>query len=99
MEYATNIERGKIIDIISSNSIYSTISVTDKMYRIGESEAKITVQCDENGKVLSACCKHGKNILIFKQEDALFIYNACEHRYAAQTREQQKIEQLNKRYR
>ena len=92
--------RGKIIDIILSNTISATTSVRTQMYHIGKKEASITVQCDQNGKVLSAFCKRGTKYIIFQNpEDALFVSNACKQRLAAQTREEKKIELFNKRFR
>ena len=100
MKKTPNPNRGKIIDIILSNTIYATTSVKNQMYHIGKNEAHITVQCDKSGKVLSAFCKYGTQYIVFNDpEDALFVSNACKQRLAAQTREQQKIDTFNKRFR
>ena len=111
MENKTNSNRGEIIDVILANNIYPapSQSLTDQLYRIGDSVAFITIQCDYYGQPVSAICiKHSKinsvktdtKYLKFTDaEDALFISNACKQRIAGQTREQLKLETFNKRFR
>ncbi len=106
MENKTNTDRGEIIDTILINDIHSTPikSLTDQLYRIGENEAYITIQCTILGyPISSSCIKHTKfetKYLKFNDpNDALFISNACKQRLAAQTREQEKIEKFTQRYR
>ena len=105
METKTNIDRGEIIDVILINDIHSTpmTSVTDQMYRIGNGDAFITIQCDRNGKEMSAFCikhvnKEVKYIKFTKHADAEFISKSCKQRLEAQAREQAKIEKINQRF-
>ena len=111
MENKTDSNRGEIIDIILINDIHQAPeqSLTDQLYRIGDSEAFITIQCDKRGHPISAACiKHikisqikteTKYVRFDNSEDALFISNACKQRLAGQVREQAKIDNFNKRFR
>lgn len=98
----TNIERGELVDIILSNNIYSVASITDQMYRIGNNEAFITIQCNSRGIEQTAfCIKHTnqgtKYINFTNQEDAKFVSDACKRRLAAQLKEQAKIDRFNQK--
>jgi hypothetical protein len=105
MPYTTDIQRGGIIDIISSNTISTTPvqSESDSMYIVGEDKAFITVQRDKSKKVSAVfIVKHKKtgryffqkrteHINIKEPEYASLIYKACELKLAAQKREAQKL--------
>ena len=98
----TNSERGQLVDIILSNSIYAVASITDQMYRIGTNEAFITIQCNKRGQEQTAfCIKHTeqgtKYINFTNKEDAKFVSDACKKRLAAQEKEQQKIDNFNQK--
>ena len=101
MENKTNIERGELIDIILTNDIHPTplTSVTDQMYRVGNDEAFITIQCDINGKEISSFCikrskPYSKYIKFADPADAAFVSNACKKRLEAQIKEQEKANKL-----
>ena len=78
MPYTTDIQRGGIIDIISSNTISTTPiqSESNSMYIVGEDKAFITVQHDTNKKVSSSRQKSRTSCSIFEKLafGSVFLY-------------------------
>ena len=71
-------KKDSVLEIIEKNKVFGKESQKKQMYIVGDSVLFITVQSDDQGKVLSAFCKNGEEINRFdKAEDAHSISQAC----------------------
>lgn len=74
-------KKDMILGIIAKNIVSGKESKKKQMYIVGDSALFITVQCDDQGKTLSAFCRKDQEINRFDTAaDAYDISKACKER-------------------